>query len=99
MVITDIEKKVFDLVEEFNGRSIFTFKRYPLKKETDLNADFKMDPEEAAELMEKYAEIFSIDPGTINFGKFFPPHLRNPHEPLTITMLIESAKAGRWLYD
>ena len=94
----DIEKAVFDLVEEYNGISLWTFKRFPLKKETDLNQDFRMAPEDAAELLEEFAERFAVDPKEITFEKHFPPNLRNPHEPLTIDMLIQSAKAGRWLY-
>ncbi|MCU5775841.1 DUF1493 family protein [Erwiniaceae bacterium BAC15a-03b] len=95
MTADDIEQAVFELVEGYNGYWFWLRKRYPLKKETDLNADFRMAPEDAAELLEEYAERFAINPGDIDFGKFF---LTDPHEPLTIAMLIESAKAGRWLY-
>ncbi|MCL2893576.1 DUF1493 family protein [Brenneria tiliae] len=98
MVSDDIEKTVFDLVEEYNGYWFWLRKRYPLKKETDLNADFRMAPEDAAELLENYAEKFSINPKEIDFDKFFPPNLSTPHQPLTISMLIESARAGHWLY-
>ncbi len=91
----DIEKAVFDLVQEYNGYWFWLRKRYPLKKETDLNSDFKMAPEDAAELLESYAQKFSINPAEIDFDKFF---LKHPHVPLTIDMLIESAKAKRWLY-
>lgn len=95
MVDDNIEQAVFKLVESYNGYWFWLRKRYPLKKETDLNADFRMAPEDAAELLEKYAEEFSINPKHIDFGKFF---INEPHVPLTIDMLIKSAKAGRWLY-
>ncbi|MEQ4530078.1 MAG: DUF1493 family protein [Mixta sp.] len=94
----NVAQAVFELVEEYNGYWFWLRKRYPLKEETDLNADFKMAPEDAAELLESYAEKFAIDPQTINFGKFFPPDMDKKHVPLTIGMLIESARAGRWLY-
>ena len=93
-----IAESVFALVEEYNGYWFWLRRRYPLQEDTDLNKDFRMAPEDAAELLENYAEKFSIDPQTIDFGKFFPPDLRQKHEPLTIAMLIESAKAGYWLY-
>lgn len=94
----EIEKEVFELVEHYNGFWIWLLKRYPLKVETDLNKDFRMAPEDAYELLEKYVEKFNINPKDIEFERFFPDNNRVEHVPLTIGMLIESAKAGRWLY-
>lgn len=67
------------------------------------------------ELVDKYAEVFQVDCSGINWRRYFPlliiPFLpnaflpkrwqsdRHPPEPFTIRMLIESAKAGHWLYD
>lgn len=93
----EIGKAVFDLVEKYNGRSLLTFRRYPLKRETDLNADFRMLPEDAYELMESYVDMFNIDPQEIEFSRYFPLSEKEPHKPLTIDLLIESARAGRWL--
>lgn len=98
MVTDGLEKAVFDLIEEYNGYWFWLRKRYPLTKETDLNKDFRMAPEDAAELLEKYADKFAINPRDIHFEKYFPANPRTEHTPLTIDMLIESAKAGRWLY-
>lgn len=97
MVNEDIEKAVFALVEDYNGRSLFTFRRYKLELDTDLNNDFRMDPLDAYELLERYAEIFGINPETITFAEYFPEDFNAPHDPLTIRLLIESALAGRWL--
>lgn len=97
MVTDDTEKAVFELVERYNGRSIFTFKRHKLELSTDLNEDFRIDPDEAYELLECYAEKFSIDPGTITFSAYFPEDFTEPHHPLTIGLMVESARAGRWL--
>ncbi|QKJ86023.1 DUF1493 family protein [Paramixta manurensis] len=71
--------------------------------------------EDVYELLDKYAEVFNVDCSSINWRKYFPiqilPFLpngilpnrlrsdRHKASPLTIKMLIESAKAGRWLYD
>jgi len=97
MVNEDIEKAVFALVEDYNGRSLFTFRRYKLELDTDLNNDFRMDPLDAYELLERYAERFGINPETITFAEYFPEDFNAPHDPLTIRLLIESAQAGRWL--
>ncbi len=95
----EIERAVWELVGEYNGRRLFTFKPYPLKLDTDLNEDFRMDPLDAYELMERYVEKFNVEPSDIDFGKYFPEDFSKNHPPLTVGMLIESAKAGRWLYD
>ncbi|ERM07837.1 acyl carrier protein [Pantoea agglomerans Tx10] len=97
MVNEDIEKAVFAMVEDYNGRSLFTFRRYKLELDTDLNNDFRMDPLDAYELLERYAERFGINPETITFAEYFPEDFNAPHDPLTIRLLIESALAGRWL--
>jgi hypothetical protein len=97
MVNEDIEKAVFALVEDYNGRSLFTLRRYKLERDTALNNDFRMDPLDAYELLERYAETFGINPGTITFAEYFPEDFNAPHDPLTIRLLIESAQAGRWL--
>lgn len=96
MVVNDIERAVFELVEQYNGRSLFTFERFKLTHETDLNEDFRMDPIDAYELLEKYVERFNIEPTDIKFEQYFPEDFRKPHDPLTIQLLIDSAKAGYW---
>lgn len=72
-------------------------------------------PEDVYEMIEKYSIHFGVDCSEIEWLKYFPrpgipiiPNFLLPerlktdhHEPapLTIRMLVESAKAGRWLYD
>ncbi|QKJ87834.1 DUF1493 family protein [Paramixta manurensis] len=97
MVTGDIEQAVFDLVGEYNGRRLFSMKPYPLTLTTDLNEDFRMDPLDAYELLEKYVDRFGIEPSDIDFGHYFPEDFSQVHDPLTIQLLIDSAKAGRWL--
>lgn len=71
-------------------------------------------PEEAFDFFEEYAELFSVDMKRFDFRLYFPatgiPFLPNAilpkylrtdhhqHEPLTVQMLIDSAKAREWLY-
>lgn len=92
----EIAREVFKLIEEYNGRSIFTFRRYNLVRETDLHKDFRIDPLDAYDLLERFAEKFGITPSDINFAHYFPDY-GEPHDPLTIQLLIDSAQAGKWL--
>lgn len=71
-------------------------------------------PEDAHNFLAEYADLLHIDMGNFEFRQYFPnagiwflPNIILPkymqtdnHEPeaLTVAMLIESAKAGRWLY-
>lgn len=71
--------------------------------------------EDVYELVDKYVEVFGVDCSSVNWRRYFPililPFLpncimparlrsdRHKPEPLTVRMLVESAKAGRWLYD
>ena len=65
-------------------------------------------------IMKDYFARFNVDDSSFDFLKYWPhgtgflPNALRPRsmrveekepEPLTIAMLIESAKAGRWLYD
>lgn len=97
MVKLDIEQAVYALLSEYNGRSLLTLRRYPLRHDTDLNKDFRMDPLDAYELLEKYSERFGIDPEEINFQRYFPEDFSKKHDPLTVQLLIDSAVAGHWL--
>ncbi|MEW6483873.1 MAG: DUF1493 family protein [Pseudomonadota bacterium] len=70
-------------------------------------------PEEALDFFDEYFESLNIDSSGFNFRKYFPnegirflpnrilpEYLKTDYhqpEPLTVSMLIASAKAGRWL--
>lgn len=96
-MVDEIEKSVYELVEDYNAPSLFTLKRHNLKSETELNGDFRMDPDDAYELLEKFAEKFSIKPNEIDFNRYFPESRKDPKHTLTIQMLVDSAKAGHWI--
>ncbi|GLR09103.1 hypothetical protein COO59_02740 [Mixta theicola] len=71
--------------------------------------------EDVFSMMERFSERFAVDCSGINWFKYYPrvgiPFLPNfllpermktDHSPparLTVKMLVESAKAGRWLYN
>ncbi|PKC46620.1 DUF1493 family protein [Pantoea ananatis] len=96
-MVEEIEKSVFELVEDYNAPSLFTFKRYPLKLDTELNGDFRMDPDDAYELLEKFAEKFSIEPSEIDFSKYYPQSGKQTKHALTIQILVDSARLGHWI--
>ncbi|UIA89341.1 DUF1493 family protein [Erwinia tracheiphila] len=71
--------------------------------------------EDVYELVDKYVEVFGVDCSSIDWRRYFPililPFLpnrimsarlcsdRHKPQPFTVRMLVESAKAGHWLYD
>lgn len=71
--------------------------------------------EDIVGMIEAYAELFHVDCSSLNWHKYFPQvgipflpnfilpkSLKTDHSkpaPLTVRMLVESAKTGRWLYD
>lgn len=71
--------------------------------------------EDATEILEAYFTKFQVDSKNFSFRKYWPNEevfmplnfLRSKKhkwkwvepEPLTLKMLVESAKAGHWLYD
>lgn len=100
MVETDaIAKRVYELIQPWNGRSWVTFKMPHLNGDTSLNHSMNMDEEEAQDLLDEIFTEFGLKHTDLNFSIYFPVSNRKDAKPLTINMLIESAKAGRWLYD
>lgn len=71
-------------------------------------------PEDATEFLAEYRDALGVDMSGFNVNRYFPNagirflpnailprYLRTDHyvpEPLTVSMLIESAEAGRWLF-
>ncbi|KGD73040.1 acyl carrier protein [Tatumella morbirosei] len=92
------EKRIYELIEPWNGITWSALRVKPLTGETSLNHSMNMDPMEAAELLLEIFEIFNLNFEDLSFQSYFSKH-RKDEKPLTINMIIESAKAGRWLYD
>lgn len=97
-MVDDTQARVMALIEPWNGRSLLTFRKKTLTPETSLNLDMKLDPEDAAECLQNVFEEFGMDSDRVMFSHYYPS---NPREaiPLTIAMLIESARARRWLFS
>ncbi|WP_256843944.1 MULTISPECIES: DUF1493 family protein [unclassified Pantoea] len=97
-MVDDTQARVMALIEPWNGRSLLKFRKKTLTPEMSLNLDMKLDPEDAAECLQNVFDAFGMDSDEVTFIFYYP---ENPREaiPLTIEMLIESARARRWCYD
>ncbi|MEC5319679.1 DUF1493 family protein [Brenneria populi subsp. brevivirga] len=102
-----IEQDVIELVDKYGGGPSL-FSRIPpiITPDTELKKDLKLANEDALDLIMEYAEKFGVDTQDIPFTEYFPNEkgffeMFTPKvmpKPLTVRMLIESAKAGKWLY-
>ena len=107
----DIEQRIYSLVRRYNGVYLFNNKKKQrkLNPKTDLDTDMQLDISEAEDLMDVFFTILKINKGNFKIETYYPdvpvswnPFKKAPPIPVpdfTIGMLIESAKAGRWLYD
>lgn len=110
----EIEIKILDWYDsKWNFPTPFSKKR-PLSPETSLSTGkYPWARETGDDIMKDYFSRFDIDNSSFDLLKYWPvskgsiPDFIRPRslcvdeksaEPLTIAMLIESAKAGRWLY-
>lgn len=108
-MVDSIEQRVYELVRPYAGTYLFNVKQVKLTPETDLDTDLGIDELEAEDLMNEFFEKLNVERDNFQIETYFPtlPFSWNPFkktEPVpvpdfTIGMLIESAKAGKWLYD
>lgn len=77
-------------------------------KEWTLLDDFQFVPEDAHDFLSDLFEHFDIEHSNFDGRTYleyeYPFWQKSPSpereiKPLTVAMIIESAKAGRWLYD
>lgn len=107
-MVNNVEQRVYAFVRPYAGTYLFKFKQVELTPETDLDSDLSLDELEAGELMDTFFDVFKVERGNFKIETYYPgvPVSWNPFkktEPVpvpdfNIGMLIESAKAGRWLY-
>ncbi len=108
-MVKSIEQQVYELVRPYAGTYLFNLKKVELTPTTDLDSDLGLDELEAEDLMTSFFETFNVAKEGFRIENYYPqaPVSWNPFrktEPIsvadfTIGMLIESAKAGKWLYD
>lgn len=105
----NIEQEVYELVRPYAGKYIFNIKKVELNPDIDLDTDLSIDEFEVEDLMNDFFDKFNVERGRFNIKTYYPsvalswnPFKKIPPIPVpdfTIGMLIESAKAGKWLYD
>lgn len=109
-MVDDIEQRVIALVTRRSGVYMFRKKKYDTySASSSIHFDVKLDQDDVEELIEDYSKEFNVDISNFHLETYYPKvtFSWNPFkkpEPVdipnfTIGMLIESAKAGKWLYD
>ncbi|QKN83442.1 DUF1493 family protein [Scandinavium goeteborgense] len=108
-MVDDIEQRVIALVTSFSGVYMFRKKKYKTyTAESCIYFDVRLDVDEVEELMNAFFTEFNVDLGNFKLETYYPEveFSWNPFKKhivdvpdFTIGMLIESAKAGKWLYD
>ncbi|QCA05674.1 DUF1493 family protein [Pantoea vagans] len=99
----------------YNSKPLFAKNKPELTLETSLSTGkYPWARETGDEIMNDYFERFSVDSSEFDFLAYWPyekgflPNFLRPKsqklpdvepKPLTIHMLVESAKAGRWLFS
>lgn len=104
-----IEQQVIDLVNLYSGFYILRAKKYDTyTPQSNIHFDVKLDQDDAEGLMDEYFSRFRVQKGNFSLKNYYPPLMFswNPFKKqivdipeFTVAMLIESAKAGYWLYD
>lgn len=109
-MVDDIEQRVITLVTRHSGVYMFRKKKYDTyTASSSIHFDVKLDQDDAEELIDEYSREFNVDMSNFRLETYYPEvnfswNLLKKPEPVdvpdfTIGMLIESAKAGKWLYD
>ncbi len=108
-MVACIEQRVIELVTRHSGVYVFRKKKYDTyTAESSLHFDVRLDVDDAEELMDEFFIEFNTTRENFNLRTYYPEvkFSWNPFKKqivdipdFTIGMLIESAKAGRWLYD
>lgn len=106
----EIEQRIYELVRRYDG--VYLFKQKTLTPQIDIDSDLNFEREEAAALMDEFFGEFSVDRGGFVIETYYPDEpslvqILNPFNKrevpvvpdFTLGMLIESALAGRWLYE
>lgn len=109
MVDDDVEHQVIALVTQHSGMYMFRKKKYDTyTAQSNIHFDVRLDVDDAEELMDEFFTEFNTDRGNFKLETYYPdvPISWNPFQKqivdipiFTIGMLIESAKAGKWLYE
>ncbi|ELY6084979.1 DUF1493 family protein [Cronobacter sakazakii] len=109
-MVEDIEKRVIEMFTIRSGSYLFRKKKYDTyTAESSIHFDVRLDQDDVEELIEDYSKEFNVDMSNFHLETYYPTvnFSWNPFKKpdpvdvpeFTIDMFIQSAKAGRWLYE
>lgn len=106
LLMRDIEKEIIDFIDqEYNTKKYFLCgPKRTITLDTSIRDDLKLVFEDSEELLQEYFKRWNIDSEGFDILNYLNPEYfgskePDPRKPLTVGMLVESAKAGRWLYS
>ncbi|WP_310606426.1 DUF1493 family protein [Buttiauxella brennerae] len=101
-----------DVIAWYNSRFNKKGKRVVTVDTSLSTGRYPWATETAEIIMKEYFEMFSVDPANFDYFKYWPVESglfifglcscgkdEDEPKPLTILMLAESARAGKWLYE
>ncbi|WP_145522924.1 DUF1493 family protein [Yersinia bercovieri] len=104
---SDVEQQVIELFKkELPLVTTITFRKISIEVDSILQEIFGF--EDISDAADAYFKAFEVNYDNFDWGNYFPWKAKRffsskepvqDKKPLTIRMFIESAKAGRWLYD
>ncbi|NGX87737.1 DUF1493 family protein [Rahnella sp. Lac-M11] len=87
----------------------YSFRKQPVGKEWTFQEHLNFVQEELEEMLVDLFTRYGIEHNNFNLDDYFEPEWpvwllwkrfqRKEYKPLTVGMIIESAKAGKWLYQ
>ncbi|MBB1200963.1 DUF1493 family protein [Enterobacteriaceae bacterium 89] len=89
----------------------YSERKRPVKKEWTFQEHFNFPPEDLEDMILDLFTRYGIEYDSFVLDNYFEPEIfwwqwklrkqwqERQLKPLTVEMLIESAKAGKWLYD
>jgi hypothetical protein len=105
----DIAQRVIEMITIQGGEYMFRKKKYDTyTASSSIHYDVQLDQDDVEELIEDYVKEFNVDMSGFNLQTYYPEIKAswNPFKKqivdvpeLTIDMFIQSAKAGKWLYN
>jgi hypothetical protein len=106
----DIAQRVIKMITKRSGVYMFREKKYnTYTAASNIYFDVRLDQDDVEELVEEYSREFNVDMSNFHLETYYPEvnFSWNPFkkpEPVdvpefTVEMFIQSAKAGKWLFD
>ncbi|MCT4705393.1 DUF1493 family protein [Enterobacteriaceae bacterium H16N7] len=106
----DIAQRVINMITKRSGVYMFRKKKHnTYTAASNIYFDVRLDQDDVEELVEEYSREFNVDMSNFHLETYYPEvnFSWNPFkkpEPVdvpefTVDMFIQSAKAGKWLYD